>query len=211
MIRTPVIDTYLRALRPPADALLAEMEASAQEAGIPIADPETAALVAMLGRVTGGPVLEVGLAIGYTALQVARALPPEGRVVSLEVDPAMAAAAHGYLARDAAGDKVVIVDGDARHTMPQQAGPFGVVFIDADKTAYPQYLDLALPRLRRDGFVVIDNLLMDGAAADGGGTAHWSQASVDTGRAVSRRLAEDPALRFVLLPVGDGVGLVQRV
>lgn len=210
MIRTPDVDGYLGTLRPPADDLLREMEAFARDPRVPIADPETAALVAMLARVTGGPVLEVGLAIGYTALQVARALPEGGHVVSLEYDPRMAAAARGFLDRDPAGARVAIVEGDARDTMPAQAGPFGVVFIDADKTGYPEYLELALPRLRADGFIVLDNLLMDGAAADGVGTEHWSQRSVDAGRAVSRRLRQDTALRFVLLPVGDGVGLVQR-
>jgi predicted O-methyltransferase YrrM len=210
MIRTPVVDSYLRTLRPPADELLRDMEAFARQPRVPIADPETATLVAMLARVTGGPVLEVGLAIGYTALQAARALPAGGRVVSLESDPGMVAAARGFLSRDPAGARVEIVEGDARDTMPAQAGPFGVVFVDADKTGYPEYLELALSRLRGDGFILLDNLLMDGAAADGAGTGHWSQPSVDAGRAVSRRLRRDPALRFVLLPVGDGVGLVQR-
>lgn len=211
MIRTPLVDSYLKTVRPPADQLLLEMEAFAAEHHIPIADPETAALVAMLARSIGGPVLEVGLAIGYTALQVARALPETGQVIGLETDPAMAATARGYLSRDDAGRKVAVVEGDARETMVHQAGPFGVVFVDADKTGYPLYVDLSLKQLRPGGIVVIDNLLMDGAAADGVGTDHWSQASVDTGRALSRRLRDDLAIRFVLLPVGDGVGLVQHI
>ena len=211
MIRMPLVDSYLQTVRPPADRLLREMESFAAERHIPIADPETAALVAMLARSIGGPVLEVGLAIGYTALQVARTLPDQAQIVSLESDPAMASAAAGYLGRDEAGRRVTIVQGDARETMGEQAGPFGIVFVDADKTGFPIYVDLALQRLRPGGMIVIDNLLMDGAAADGVGTTHWSQASVDAGRALSRRLAEDPSLRFVLLPVGDGVGLVQPV
>jgi len=211
MIRTPRVDSYLQTVRPSADPLLREMEAFAAERSIPIADPETAALVAMLARSIGGPVLEVGLAIGYTALQAARALSGQGQVVSLESDPAMVSAAAGFLGRDEAGRRVTIVQGDARETMADQAGPFGIVFVDADKTGFPIYVDLARRRLRPGGMIVIDNLLMDGAGADVVGTPHWSQASVDAGRALSRRLAEDPGLQFVLLPVGDGVGLAQPV
>jgi predicted O-methyltransferase YrrM len=211
MIRTTEVEAYLSGLRPPADDLLREMRAFAREPRIPIADPETSALVAVLARAIGATsVLEVGLAIGYTALQVARVLPPDGVVVALEVNDDMIVAARGYLQRDPAGSKVCIVHGDARQTMAAEHGPFDLVFIDADKRSYAQYVDLALERLRPDGLMLIDNLLMDGAAATGVGNDHWSQASVDAGRELSRRLSVDPRLDFVLLPVGDGVGLVQR-
>ncbi len=211
MIRTDDVESYLSGLRPTADDLLREMRDYARGPRIPIADPETAVLVAMLAGAMGATrVLEVGLAIGYTALQVARALPPDGVVVALEADDAMIAAARGFLQRDAAGGKVEIVRGDARTTMPTQKGPFDLVFVDADKTSYQAYVELALERLRPGGLVVIDNLLMDGAAATGIGDGHWSQASVDAGRELSRRLSTDPLLDFVLLPVGDGVGLVQQ-
>ena len=210
MIRTGHVEEYLRALRPQADDLLREMRGFAREPRIPIADPETAALVAMLARATGATsVLEVGLAIGYTALQIARALPPQGVVVALEKDDDMIAAARTYLQRDPAGAKVRIVRGDARETMAAEQGPFDLVFVDADKTSYGDYVAMALERLRPAGLVVIDNLLMDGAAATGKGDEHWSQQSVDAGRELSRRLSADPRLDFVLLPVGDGVGLVQ--
>ena len=211
MIRTPDVDRYLTTLRPAADRLLAEMEAYAAEHDIPVADPETAALVAMLSRTRGAMrVLEVGLAIGYTALQVARAIPSEGRVISLEADHAMAEAARGYLARDPAGAKVEIVEGDARETILALENGFDLVYVDADKVGYPAYVEAALTLLQPRGLVVIDNLLMDGAVASGRGDSHWSQASVDAGRGLSDRLAHDPALDFVLLPVGDGVGLVSQ-
>lgn len=210
MIRTAEVEAYLSGLRPQADELLEEMRAFAREPRIPIADAETAALVAMLARaIRATAVLEVGLAIGYTALQVARVLPPDGVVVALEKDDQMIAAARGYLQLDPAGAKVRIVPGDAVDTMAAEKGPFDLVFVDADKIAYGAYVDMALERLRPEGMILIDNLLMDGAAATGEGTKHWSQRSVDAGRELSRRLSTDPRLRFVLLPVGDGVGLLQ--
>ena len=100
------------------------MEAYAAEHHVPIADPETAALVAMLARAAGArAVLEVGLAIGYTALQIARGLTEGGRVMSLESDPRMIAAAREFLGRDPAGDRIEIVEGDAAVTMAAQRVP----------------------------------------------------------------------------------------
>jgi caffeoyl-CoA O-methyltransferase len=211
MICERATSDYLDSLRQPADPLVAEMEAYAAENGVPIAPRETAALLGMLARAAGARfVLEVGLAIGYSALHIARALPDYGKVVSLESDMHMASLARTYLSRDPAGARVEILLGDAHDTLPGLREIFDVIFIDADKTGYPGYLDLALARLRKTGLVVIDNLLMDGRVAVGRGDDHWSQASVDAALALNRRLADDPALDYVLLPLGDGVGLVQR-
>jgi caffeoyl-CoA O-methyltransferase len=202
---------YLDSLRRPADPLLVEMESYAADNDVPIAPRETARLLGMLARAGGARlVLEVGLAIGYSALHIARALPEYGKIVSLERDMQMAAVAKTYLARDPAGAKVEVLLGDAHDTLPGLRETFDMIFIDADKSGYPGYLDLALDRLRKRGLIVIDNLLMDGDVATGRGDRHWSQASVDIALSLNRRLATDPALDYVLLPLGDGVGIVQR-
>jgi caffeoyl-CoA O-methyltransferase len=211
MIRTGQVDAYLASVRPGGDVVLTAMEAYARERHVPIADAETAALVSMLARAVGGrSVLEVGLAIGYTALQAARVLAEGGRVTSLESDPTMIAAAREFLGRDPAGARIDIVEGDAAVTMAALTGPFGLIYVDADKTGYPRYVELALDRLAPGGLLLIDNLLMDGAVASAEGDGHWSQASVDAARQLNTRLAADAGLTFVLLPVGDGVGMVQR-
>ncbi len=211
MILDATTREYLFELRRPADPLVAEMEAFAAEHDVPIVSRETAVLLGMLARAAGARfVLEIGLAIGYSALHIARALPPYGKVVSLERDMHMASVARSYLSRDPAGKRVEILLGDAHETLPDLREIFDVVFIDADKAGYPGYLDLALVRLRKTGLIVVDNLLMDGDVAVGRGRGHWQQSSVDTARALNERLAGDAALDFVLLPLGDGVGLVQR-
>ena len=154
--------------------------------------------------------LEIGLAIGYSSLHIARALPSYGKVVALESDMHMASLARTFLARDPAGARVEILLGDAHETLPGLREIFDLIFIDAEKSGYPGYLDLALERLRKTGLIVIDNLLMNGRVPAGRGDEHWSQTSVDTAAALNHRLSGDPALDFVLLPLGDGVGLVQR-
>jgi len=202
---------YLAALRGQADPLVVEMEAYALEHGVPIVPRETAILLAMLTRAAGARfVLEIGLAIGYSALHVARALPDYGKVISLEHDMHMASLARTYLARDPAGSRVEILLGEALETLPGLREIFDLIFIDADKAGLPGYLELALERLRKTGLIVIDNLLMDGRVALGRADGHWSQGSVDAARELNERLAGDPELDYVLLPLGDGVGLVQR-
>ena len=211
MILQQQVGDYLAGLRPTRDVILADMEAYAAEHRVPIASPEVALLLAMLARASGARlVLEIGVAIGYSSLQIARALPGYGKVVGLELDMHMASVARTFLARDPAGARVEILLGDARETLQHLRETFDLVFIDAGKEEYPEYVDLALPRVRRTGLIVIDNLLMDGLVAGGQGNEHWSQTSVDAARALSAGLAADTSLDFILVPLGDGVGILQR-
>ena len=167
MIHQEAVEAYLKGVRPRVDPLLEEMEAYAREHRVPIADRETAVLLAMLARAAGARlVLEVGLAIGYTTLHLARALPAYGKVIALEVDMHMASLAKTFLARDPAGARVEILLGDAHESMQALKESFDLVFIDADKHSYADYVDLALPHLRRSGVVVLDNMLMAGRVAE---------------------------------------------
>ena len=211
MIHQEAVEAYLKGVRPRVDPLLEEMEAYAREHRVPIADRETAVLLAMLARAAGARlVLEVGLAIGYTTLHLARALPAYGKVIALEVDMHMASLAKTFLARDPAGARVEMLLGDAHESMQALKESFDLVFIDADKHSYADYVDLALPHLRRSGVVVLDNMLMAGRVAEGRGDDHWSQESVDAVRALNELLAADERFSYVLVPVGDGVGILQR-
>jgi len=211
VIHQEAVEAYLKGVRPRVDPLLEEMEAYAREHRVPIADRETAVLLAMLARAAGARlVLEVGLAIGYTTLHLARALPAYGKVIALEVDMHMASLAKTFLARDPAGARVEMLLGDAHESMQALKESFDLVFIDADKHSYADYVDLALPHLRRSGVVVLDNMLMAGRVAEGRGDDHWSQESVDAVRALNELLAADERFSYVLVPVGDGVGILQR-
>lgn len=211
MTRQKTVEAYLRTLRPRADPVIEDMEAYAREHDVPIAGRETAALLAMLARASGARlILEVGVAIGYTTLHLARALPEFGKVVALEADMHMASVAKTYLAREPAGTRVEILLGDARESMQALKESFDLVFIDADKRSYAAYVDLALPLLKRSGLLVLDDMLMGGRVAEGVGDERWTQESVDDIRALNELLAADERLSYLLLPVGDGVGIVQR-
>jgi predicted O-methyltransferase YrrM len=121
-------------------------------------------LLELLARIAGARrVLELGTLAGYSAAWLARALPPGGRLVTLEADPAYAEIARANLA----GLPVDVVAGPALDTLQTLEGPFDLIFIDADKRSNPEYLRWAL-RLSRPGTVIVaDNVVRDGAVLDG--------------------------------------------
>ena len=126
-------------------------------------------LLHLLVRMCGAErVLEIGTLAGYSATWMARALPPDGRLVSLEVDPAAAEVARANFGRTGVGDRAMVILGPAAETLATLPTdePFDFVFIDADKQGYPDYLRLVLPLLRTGSVIVADNVVRQGAVAD---------------------------------------------
>jgi predicted O-methyltransferase YrrM len=212
MIRDHRVQAYLEDLRPERDPLLAEMEALARLERIPIVEWETGRLLATLvAALRPRLVLEVGTAIGYSTLHMARELDGDGRIVTLERDPERIAQALEFWARGGVDDRIELVAGDALASLERLHGPFDLVFLDASKTEIDAYLERLEGRLAPHALLVVDNLLMSGEAAlpEGLDTA-WSQDSLRAARATTRRLMASPDWLFSLLPVGDGVGLGAR-
>ncbi len=203
-------ERYLVGLLPPRDPLLREMEEQAEREGIPISDPEVGRLLSILARTTGArQILEIGAAIGYGALCLARGA-PAARVTSIDTDPARLAAARAYLERAGVAERVELLEGAALDLLPRLTGPFDLAYVDAVKSEYRRYLDLLLPRLRVGGLVVLDNLLWGGEVAVPAGEDHESAENADALRAFNGYLMMHPQLEAVVLAVGDGVGLATK-
>lgn len=205
-------ESYLERLLPPREPLLREMEEAAAREDVPISDPEVARLLTILARATGARlILEIGTAIGYVTLCLARAA-PQARVVSIDNDPRRLASARAYLERGAVADRVELLEGAALDLLPRLEGPFDLVYVDAVKTEYRRYLDLVLPHLRVGGLVVVDNLLWGGEVAEpkpvGEGEKEEPQAAAL--RAFNGYLMMHPQLESVVIPLGDGVGLATK-
>lgn len=205
----PVQARYLERLLPARDPLLREMEAYAAERDIPISDPEVGALLEILARGTNAQrVLEVGTAIGYGTLCLARGA-PEARVITIDRDHESLAVARRYLARAGVVDRVELLQGSALELLPSLQGPFDLAYLDADKKDYRRCLDLLLPRLTGGGLVVVDNLLWKGWIAEPpeGGEEDEATRAI---RAFNGYFSVHPQLRSILLPLGDGVGLATK-
>jgi len=209
-ILSPQVADYLEALRPPRSRVMADMELLAERDSVPIVHWETGRMLAALAGSLDARVLEVGTAIGYSTLHMAEAL-RAGSIVTLERDPERIAQARDLLDRAGVGEKVEIVEGDARETLPALAGPFDLLFLDAKKDEYREYLELAEPKLSDRALLVVDNLLMSGEVADPDGDGHWPRENVEAARAFNAALLASPRWRGAVLPVGDGVGLASRV
>jgi predicted O-methyltransferase YrrM len=212
MIRDPRVQTYLESLRPERDPVLAEMEELAGAERIPIVEWETGRLLATLvAAKRPRRVLEVGTAIGYSTIHMARELEPGARIVTLERDPRRIAQARDFWARADLADRIELVEGDALESIGGLDGAFDLVFLDAGKTEIDAYLDLLDGRLADDALLVVDNLLMSGdAALPEGLDTSWPEDSLRAARTTTRALMASPEWLFSLLPVGDGVGLGAR-
>jgi len=193
---------YLDQLHPQSDRILTEMEAYAAQHNVPIADREVAAFIEITARSCGArKALEIGMAIGYSVVHLARGMGAGSLVVTIEPNDEMIKAASGYFARAGVEERVRIERGKALDVMPHLNEAFDLLFIDAVKEEYKQYLDLGLPRLRGGGVVIVDNLLWGGKVA-GDDTATSTVAL----REFNQYFVNHPQLRAVVLPVGDGLG-----
>jgi predicted O-methyltransferase YrrM len=199
------IDTYIQNLFIPDDPTLTEAVADASTAGLPtIQVPASLGkLLGILVRATGARrVLEIGTLGGYSAIWMARALPADGRLISLEVSERHADVARANLARAGVAERVEVRVGAALDSLPALADgePFDLVFIDANKDGYPAYLDWALRLVHPGSLIVADNVLRGGAVADPDNTAPDMRA-VDR---FNRATAGDPRLDATILPNRGG-------
>jgi predicted O-methyltransferase YrrM len=167
------VDRYVNDLLVGADpALEAALERS-RAAGLPAHDvsPSQGKFLYLLARVQGArSILELGALGGYSTIWLGRALPDDGRLVTLEADPKYAEVAEANIARAGLAGGVELLVGPALDTLPRLAaegrGPFDLIFIDADKRSNPEYLAWALELSRRGSLIVADNVVRGGAVAD---------------------------------------------
>jgi len=173
---------------------------------------EQGALMQMLVRVMGARrCLEIGTFTGYSALAVALALPPAGRVICCDVSEEWTAIARRYWKRAGVAGKIELRLAPALRTLDAlleegRAGRFDFAFIDADKANYQNYYERCLRLVRRGGLIAVDNTLWGGSVADP------RKKSVDTLaiRAFNRQLVRDRRVEIALVPVGDGLTLAQK-
>ena len=198
---------YIESLFAPEDPVLATLREEADRTGLPpisVSADEGRLLQVLLTAIGARRVLEIGTLGGYSAIWMARALPPDGRLISLEIEPAHAEFAQRHIARAGLADRVEVRVGRALDLLPALDGErFDAVFIDADKQPLATYYEWALRLLRRGGLVIADNALWGGKVLDDRVQDDRTTAI----RELNRRMAADPRVTSIIVPTHDGVAI----
>jgi len=207
------IDDYIQSLTPPDDALMHALKTS-QENGLPEINvsPNEGRLLYMLAKLSGAKkILEIGTLGGFSTINLARALPPDGKLITLEYSPKHAAVASDNIGYAGLSDRVEVRIGAGLDLMAQLhangEGPFDLFFVDADKVNYPGYLEWAI-KLSRPGSVILsDNLIRNGLVIDPPADNPDAQAIA----VFNREITTNSRLETVILPITrenvDGLGI----
>ena len=203
------VEEYLYELLPARDAVIAEMEDHAAKNRVPIIGPAVARLMTLLVQVSGAKrIFEMGSAIGYSTIWLARAAGPGGEVFYTDGDPQNARRAQEYFRKAGVAKRIKVGVGNALELIKKTPGKFDLVFNDIDKRQYPDALRAALPKLRRGGLLVTDNTLWSGKAAR---AAAPDDADTRGIQEFNRLVYSSKELYPVLLPLRDGVTVCRKV
>lgn len=202
----PRIAPYVEAVLQPEDPVLAEIRARSRDEGLPdiAVGPFDGRHLEVLARAAApSRAVEIGTLGGYSAVCLARALDEGGMLHTFEMEPKHAAVAAESLERAGLADRVTIHVGPALEQLAtiESEGPFDLVFIDADKASYPDYLTWAEKNLRIGGLLLADNVFRQPRGREAGDAVH----------AFNTRLADSAHWRATLLPLEDGLAVAVRV
>ena len=192
--------------------ILDEVAQQGLELDLPIIDAEVGGLLqALTTALAARRVLEIGTANGYSGLWLARALPPDGMLITIEIDPARAATARRNFDRANVSERTTVMVGDAARFVRKVSGPFDLIFNDGDKLQYEPLLDRLVALLRPGGILVTDNVLWGGEVIPG--FTDKPTRPADLTRAIAaynQHLAADARLLTAMLPLRDGVAVSVR-
>ena len=208
----PYITEYLRSKITHGDALLHEMEEYAAENSVPIVEPETARFLSVVCRaVKPKKILEVGAAIGYSAILMAKAA--ECEISTLEYDADMARIARENIEKAGYADKIKVIEADAKDYLSyiDEDEIFDIIFLDGPKAHYIYMLDECVRLLKKGGIIVTDNVLYKGMTADDNHVVRRKITIVKRLRRYVDMLMENKELETAILPLGDGVTVSVKI
>ena len=203
------VEDYIYELLPSRDAVITEIEAYAAEHDVPIIGPAVARMITLLVQVAGAKrIFELGSAIGYSTVWLARAAGPRAEIIYTDSNPENAKRAAGYFKRAGVASRIKIQTGDALDTLKKSPGKFDVIFNDIYKRQYPDAAKLALPKLRRGGLFITDNTLRSGKAERKPEPGDADTLGVQK---LNRMVHDSNELFSVLIPLRDGVTVCRKL
>ena len=207
------ISAYASAHSSPPDQVQLDLQAETEArtgwaVAMQIGDDQ-AVFMEILARAMGAKsAIEIGTFTGYSALAVARGIGPDGHLLCLDVSEEWTSIARDFWERAGVGDRIELRLGPASETLQTLPADlvFDFAFIDADKTGYPAYYDALLPRMRTGGLILADNTLRDGGVLE-----DTDDADTKAIKGFNDALMTDDRVRVVLLPIGDGVTMIEKL
>jgi len=209
-IADPRVEAYAVEHTTPEPAWFADLAADTRERtsapGMMVGTLEGRFLTAVVAMLRPQRVLEIGTFTGYSSLSMAEALPPGGRIITCDISEEHVSIARRHVAASPYADRIEIRLGPAIETVDALAGPFDLVFIDADKPSYLAYYEAVLPKLAPAGVIVADNVLWSGRVLD----PEVDDESTRAIREFNDQVAADDRVDVVVLTVRDGVSLIRH-
>jgi caffeoyl-CoA O-methyltransferase len=202
------VEEYLYQLLPERDAVVTEIEEYAAKNRVPIIGPAVARMLAFFVQVSGAKrIFEMGSAIGYSTIWLARAAGPKGKVIYTDGDAEKARRAKDYFRRAGVAKRIEVRVGNAHDLLQKTPGKFDLIFNDVDKHQYPDSLRVALPKLRRGGLFITDNTLWSGKAARAAAPDDIQTQGIQE---FNRLVYSSKELYPVLIPLRDGVTVCRK-
>lgn len=203
----PAQAKYIESFRLEGDELIKEMELYAQKNNVPILSWQSAELMEQLILMKNPRrVLEIGTAIGYTTIRIARRLGKKSEIHSIEMSPDNIKVANENFEKSGLVKKIKLIEGNAINIMPQLQKKYDFIFLDADKEDYKRLFDYSMILLKRRGVIVVDNLLWHGYAASSKVPPNY-RTSTNLIREFNNIFSKQENLVTTILPVGDGLGI----
>ena len=200
------VEKYIYGILPARDAVLADMERLARQRDIPIIGPAVGRMIYLLAQICGAKrIFEMGSAIGYSTIWLARAAGPRAEVYYTDGDPSNARRAKEFFERADVEKRITVMTGDALAMIDRTKGKFDLIFIDVDKHQYPAALRKALPRLKSGGLLLTDNTLWSGRVA-----RRAKDANTRGVQEFNRAVYSSKELFPVLIPLRDGVTVCRK-
>lgn len=199
----PDLENYLMQLLPARDEVLSEMERVAERMRFPIVGPLVGRLLSQMTRMIGaGRVFEFGSGFGYSAYWFLKGMNGRGQVVYTDDEEENARLARDFFQRAGLLSRLQIEVGDAMEIIDRQDGSFDIILVDCEKARYPTAFEKAIPRIRKGGLLIADNVLWSGSVVKP--SEEPSTIGIQT---FNRRIFSDPQLFTTILPLRDGVSI----
>ena len=200
------VEKYIYDILPARDAVLGDMERLARQRDIPIIGPAVGRMIYLLAQISGAKrIFEMGSAIGYSTIWLARAAGPRAEIYYTDGDPSNARRAKEFFERAGVEKQISVMTGDALAMIDRTKGKFDLIFIDVDKHQYPAALRKALPRLKSGGLLLTDNTLWSGRV-----TRRAKDANTRGVQEFNQTVYSSGKLFPVLIPLRDGVTVCRK-